>query len=487
MTNNKRIRKSLNLIGLLCLIFSLSLLPAIGVSVFYDDGELADLSLALLICVIIGWLLWYPFRNQDVILQRKDGFFIVALFWIMLGILGAIPFYIALDISGLDAVFESVSGLTTTGATVLSGLENLPPSILFYRQEIQWFGGMGLVVLATAIIPQLGIGGMSIYLAEVPGPMKEEKITSRISETSRVLWTVYAFMTLYCALAYWLAGMSLFDAVAHSFSTVSTGGFSTHDASLGYFNNPAIEAVAVVFMLFGATNFAVHYFAFKRHSLGYYLRNGEVVAFAGIIASLVIGIALSLYLLGQYDSLISALRYALFEVVSVITSTGYGTANFSTWPLFLPLLLIYVSFIGGCGGSTAGGMKVIRILVLLKLCYREILRLVHPKGAFHIKIGARHVVNETLLQGVFGFFALYILTFCLFLLLMILAGLDQITAFSAVATTMNNLGPGLGEISQSFASLNDPAKAIAVASMLLGRLEVVSVLVLLHPEFWKSY
>ncbi len=485
--NRKRIYKSLNLIGLLCLIYSLFLLPAIAVSLIYADGELGDLGLSLFICLCIGGVLWYPCRNQNVTLQRRDGFFIVALFWIILGILGAIPFYIALDMFALDAVFESVSGLTTTGATVLSELETLPPSILFFRQEIQWFGGMGLVVLATAIIPQLGIGGMSIYLAEVPGPMKEEKIGSRISETSRVLWVVYTLMTLFCAIAYWLAGMSVFDAIAHSFSTVSTGGFSTHDASMGYFNSPAIEGIAVLFMMFGAINFSVHYFAFKRRSIGYYLRNGEIMAFVYIIFSLALFIALSLYLLGTYKDSFTAIRYALFEVVAVITSTGFGTADFSSWPLFLPILLIYISFIGGCGGSTAGGMKVIRIMVLFKLCYREVLRLVHPKGAFHIWIGSRHVVNETLLQGVFGFFALYILTFSLFLMLMILAGLDQITAFSAVATTMNNLGPGLGEISQSFASMNAPTKFISILSMLLGRLEVVSVLVLLHPEFWKSY
>ena len=445
-----------------------------------------ELIETLLIVITIGFLLWYPFKTRQIKLRKKDGFFIVVFFWVVLSVFGAIPFIIAFDISLADSFFESVSGLTTTGATVLQGLDTMPPSILFYRAELQWIGGMGLVVLATAIIPRLGIGGMSIYLAEAPGPMKDEKLTSRLVDSSRIIWRIYVLITVLCALAYWLAGMSFFDAVSHSMTTVSTGGFSTHDQSLGYFQNPIIEFIAVVFMLLGAINFSVHYLALHKMSVITYFRDVEVRAFFATIIVMVFICTLSLSFYGYYENIGQSFRNSLFEVVSVITSTGFGTVDFSLWPAFLPLSLILISFVGGCGGSTAGGMKVLRMLVLTRLSYREIKRLLHPAGNFPVRLGSKGIIQEKHLKGIFGYFSLYILTFVILLLLMVMTNVDQVTAFSAIATCMNNMGPGLGEVTMSFASLSDTAKYIAIAAMLLGRLEIISILVLFHPKFWTS-
>ncbi len=470
--------------GFLCMVFSPALLFPLLVSLWYRDGEALHLALSFAVQFTTGFVLWLPFRRR-MELGRREGFFIVGLFWVLLSLLGAAPFVFGLQLSFVDALFESVSGLTTTGATILTGIDNLPPSLLFYRQELQWFGGMGLIVLAVAIMPMLGIGGMSMYRAEAPGPMKEEKLTPRMAHSARALWSIYLGLTLACALAYWFAGMTPFDAVAHSLSTVSTGGFSTHDASLGYFSSTAVESVATVFMLMGGINFSIHYLAWRDRSFRHYLANAEARTFLGFVVFMVAFVAVALRLSGGYGDIGDALRSALFEVVSVVTSTGFGVADFSVWPLFLPVLMIFISFIGGCGGSTAGGMKVMRIVLLGKQTVREFNRLIHPTGVFAIKVGGR-VMGERVTQSVWGFFSVYIATFVVLMLLIMMAGLDQVSAFSAIATCMNNLGPGLGAVSQTFIGVSDPAKLVAVAAMLLGRLEVFTVLVLLHPAYWRQ-
>jgi len=481
----RRSKTVIQITGFLCMTFSLTMLAPLLVSLWYDDGEAERLLIYFVVMLVSGFLLWLPFRKRRYELRRRDGFFIVVIFWMLLSLLGLAPFVYGLNLSFVDALFESVSGLTTTGATVISGLDDLPPSMLFYRQELQWFGGMGLIVLAVAVMPMLGIGGMSVYRAEAPGPMKEEKMTPRLASTARSLWALYLGLTLACALAYWYAGMSPFDAISHSLATVSTGGFSTHDASLAWFNSPAIEMVAVVFMLLGAINFSVHFLAWRHMSLWNYFRDTEVRAFLLLVLGMIVVTSLSLWLSGQMPDLLFAAREATFEVVSVITSTGFGLDDFSLWPTFLPALLIFSSFIGGCGGSTAGGMKVMRVMLLARLGYRELKLLIHSRGIFPIKIGGRRV-RESTLQAVWGFFAVYALTFVVLMLLMMMCGLDQLSAFSAVATCMNNLGPGLGEVSQTFAHVSSGAKLVAVVAMLIGRLEIFTVLVLLHPAFWRS-
>ncbi len=481
----RRSKTVIQITGFLCMTFSLTMLAPLLVSLWYNDGEAWRLLIYFAVMLVSGFLLWLPFRKRRYELRRRDGFFIVVIFWMLLSLLGLAPFVYGLNLSFVDALFESVSGLTTTGATVISGLDDLPPSMLFYRQELQWFGGMGLIVLAVAVMPMLGIGGMSVYRAEAPGPMKEEKMTPRLASTARSLWALYLGLTLACALAYWYAGMSPFDALSHSLATVSTGGFSTHDASLAWFNSPAIEMVAVVFMLLGAINFSVHFLAWRHLSLGGYFRDTEVRTFLLLVLGMIVVTSLSLWLLGEIPDLLTAIREATFEVVSVITSTGFGLDDFSLWPAFLPALLIFSSFIGGCGGSTAGGMKVMRVMLLARLGYRELKLLMHSRGIFPIKMGGRRV-RESTLQAVWGFFAVYALTFVVLMLLMMMCGLDQLSAFSAIATCMNNLGPGLGEVSQTFAHVSSAGKLVAVVAMLIGRLEIFTVLVLLHPAFWRN-
>lgn len=475
----------LAIVGFLCMIFSLSVIPPMLVSLIYDDGELLHFVISFVLIHVTGLLLWLPTRKAATDFQRREGFIIVTLFWVVLSVMSAIPFMIGPHLSFVDALFEAVSGFTTTGATVIIGLDTLPPSVLYYRGQLQWLGGMGLIVLAVAIMPMLGIGGMQLYKAEAPGPMKEEKIKPRLAETARSLWVLYVGLTGACALGYWLTGMSPFDAIVHSFTTVSTGGFSTHDASLGYFDSVPIDLIAILFMLAGGLNFALHYRAVIGLSLRPYWQDPEARTFLTFIVAAIVLIASTLWWFGEYQQLHEAISNSVFEVVSVITSTGFGTADFSSWPSFLPVTLIFISFIGGCGGSTAGGMKVSRVLLMFKQGAQEINFLIHPRSVRPLRIG-KQVLSPRISQAIWGFFSVYVLVFSLFTLLMMAAGLDQVTAFSAVATCINNLGPGLGEVAVTFASVGTAAKLLGTLAMLLGRLEIFTILVLLSPAFWRD-
>ncbi len=481
----KRVITIARIIGFFSMGFSVSLLFPILVSLWYDDQEAIHFLHSFLLMFIPGSLLWFATRKHILELTVRDGFLVVTIFWCWISLLASWPFILGAHLSYTDAVFESISAFTTTGSTVITDLEHLPKSILFYRQQLQWFGGMGMVVLAIAVLPMIGIGGMQLYKAEAPGPFKEQKITPRLSQTARSLWGIYMLMTLANALAYWLAGMTPFDAVAHSLSTVSTGGFSTHDASLAYFDSPLIDGIAIVFMLLGGINFSIHYLALHRGGIKSYFEDVEVRNFLIFVASVVLFSSLLLSLQGTYASFSESFGNAFFEVVTIVTSTGFGTADFSVWPGALPVLLIFISFVGGCGGSTAGGMKVMRINIIVQQGLREIKRLIHPQALYPIRVG-KQVLAERTVEAVWGFMAMYMVTFILLMLLMLQTGLDQITAFSAIATCMNNLGPGLGEVTSTFATISDPGKIIAMVAMLLGRLEVFTILVLLSPAFWKQ-
>jgi trk system potassium uptake protein len=474
---------AIRIVGLLSIGFSLTMLPPVLVSLWYEDHQAHHFLKAFSIAFICGSSVWLLTRHEEAPLRRKDGFVVVALFWTALSLLGALPFLFGPHLGFVDALFEAVSGFTTTGATVITNLEVLPRSILYYRQQLQWLGGMGLVVLAVAILPLLGIGGMRIYQAETPGPMKDEKIAPRLTHSARTLWTIYVLLTTSCALAYWLAGMTPFDAIGHSFSTISTGGFSTHDASIGYFHSEVIESIATVFMLAGGINFSIHFLALRDKNPLPYLRDVEVRMFLVFVLTAVLLVAGMLWLTGVYPGLSHAVVNAYFEVVSIITSTGFGAEDFTAWPLFLPVFLIFISFIGGCGGSTAGGMKVMRVLLLMKQGLREVDTLIHPRSIKPIKIGGR-VLSERTVEAVWGFFAVYILVFVVLTLAMMATGLDQISAFSAIATSINNLGPGLGEVAYNFADVTAAGKLISATAMLLGRLEIFTILVLFSPSFW---
>ncbi|RMD71286.1 MAG: potassium transporter [Gammaproteobacteria bacterium] len=473
------------ILGLLLLPFSLTMLPPLGISLLYGDGVVLPFLLAFFIILSGGLILWWPVRGFHRDLRLRDGFVVVTMFWAVLGITGALPLMLAEHphMPFTDAVFESVSGLTTTGATVLTGIDALPPSILFYRQELQWLGGMGIIVLALAVLPMLGVGGMQLYRAEMPGPTKD-KLTPRIAETAKALWYIYLALTVACALAYWFAGMSGFDAITHSFATLSTGGFSTHDASMGYFESPLIEMIAVVFMLLAGVNFSLHFVAWHSFSVKPYFRDPEFRTYLFVLGGASLVTIAYLYLTGTFLEVTEDIHHGLFQVVSIATSTGFTTANFSAWPDFLPVLLIFISFIGGCAGSTAGGMKVIRFLLLFKQGVREVIRLIHPNAQVPIKVGP-FTLNERLVDSVWGFFAAYVATFALMLLALMATGLDQVTAFSAVAACINNLGPGLGKVAAHFGDINAFAKWVLAFAMIMGRLEIFTVLVLLTPAFWR--
>jgi trk system potassium uptake protein TrkH len=471
-------------LGVLFLLFSTTLLPPILVAEIYGDGELFQFSATFALAIAAGLLCWLPLRHTTHVIRTRDGFVIVALMWVAMGLLGAVPFILALDLSFPDALFESVSGYTTTGSSVLVGLDSMPPSILFYRQEIQWLGGIGVIVLAVALLPMLGIGGMQLYKAETPGPFKDERITPRITRTARSLCVVYLVLTVLCTGCFLLAGMNLFDAISHTFSTLSTGGYSPHDASIAYYNSLPIEIVTSVFTLVGAISFNEHFLAWRTFQLTRYGRDTQTRAFLLMVLALTIVTALVLRSTGVYDTLGQAFRYGSFEVISVVTSTGFAVADFSVWPLALPALLIFSTFVGGCAGSTAGGIKVIRFVVLFKQVGIHIHRLIHPQAIRRMKLDG-HPLPDLVVEAIGGFFAVYVVVFAIFMVLAMMDGMDQVTAFGAVATTLNNVGPGLGAVATTFAGVSPEGKIMFAFAMLLGRLEIFTFLVLLTPAFWK--
>jgi len=469
------------------LLFSTTILFPILVSLIYSDNSLDAFLVTYAITLLTGLILWLPAARSKLDIRLKDGFIIVTLFWTALGLVGALPCMLAVEhsMSFTDAFFESISGLTTTGATVITGIDDLTPSIKYYRQQLQWFGGMGIVVLAVAILPMLGVGGMQLFRAETPGPMKDNKLTPRITETAKALWYIYLGLTVSCTAAYWLAGMNLFDAIGHAFSTIACGGFSTHDQSMAYFQSVNIEIVSIFFMLLAGMNFTLHYIGWRERNLRSYIRDTELKVYLGIIFAISAICVFMLLYENTYESAWTAIQHGIFQAVSFATTTGYTTTGFYWWPLFLPVLLITASFFGGCAGSTAGGIKVIRCLLLYKQGKREILRLIHPDALFPIKVGGKPM-SDRVLSAVWGFFALYVISLAVLSLTLVSTGNDLVTAFSAVATCMNNLGPGLGGVSNHFAGMTDIDKWVLSAAMLLGRLELFTLLVIFTPSFWKS-
>lgn len=475
------------MIGLLLMLFSITLLPPALIDIFYREDAGQAFFFSYLILLVAGVILWLPVQHVKAELRLRDGFVVVVMFWTVLGLAGALPFllYEPMTLSVSDAVFESVSGLTTTGATVLIGLDNLPHSILFYRQELQWLGGMGIIVLAVAVMPMLGIGGMQLYRAESPGPVKDSKLTPRIAETAKALWYIYLGLTIACAVSYWLAGMTVFDAVSHSFSTVAIGGFSTHDASIGYFNNAMVEGVAMVFMFLGGINFALHFTGLRSMNLMHYVRDAEVKMYASVLLFISIISITYLYFTHNVSDAETAIRQGLFHAISIGTTSGFTTTDYAHWPTVIPVMLLFASFVGGCAGSTGGGMKAIRVLLLIKQGLREMMRLIHPSAQVVVKLG-KQPVSDTIIDAVWGFFAAYVACFVILMLLLMLNGLDQVTAFSAVAATINNLGPGLGEVSTNYAGIDVFSKWLLCFSMLLGRLEIFTLLVMFMPAFWRK-
>lgn len=473
-------------LGLMLMVFSTSMLVPIVFAAIYQENTLPMFFLAFTITMIVGFLSWLPARNMKGEIRIRDGFIITVLFWLVLSTFGALPFALSQEtnLSFIDALFESISGLTTTGATVFTNLEDLPKSILYYRQQLQWLGGIGIVVIAVSILPMIGVGGMQIYKAETPGPIKDTKLTPRIAETANALFKIYVFLTVVCAIAYWVAGMSWFDALSHSFSTISIGGFSTYDESLGHFDNNAVLTIASIFMVVSGLNFALHYTAWHARSIKSYISDPEARLFVLVI---LFGILVTTYFLYTTASMPNEeiLFVGVFQLISILTTTGFTTTEFHLWPSFLPFFLILLSFFGACAGSTGGGIKMGRILIMSQQVVREIYRLIHPNAVLPIKT-KKHKIPERVTDGIWAFFGIYFFIFYVMVLLLLANNLDYITAWSATAASFNNLGPGLGAVAENYADLNAMSKAILCSGMLLGRLEVFTLLVVLSPTFWRN-
>ena len=476
---------SLRILGILLMLFSSTMLVPLITALITDDDTANGFLSALSITFFAGLAIWVPVMNARHDLRIRDGFLITSLFWSVLGVFGALPFALtdSLNLTPTEAVFESISGLTTTGATVIVGLDSLPASILIYRQLLQWLGGIGIIVVAVAVLPMLGIGGMQLYKAETPGPSKDSKLTPRITETAKALAMVYVTLTIICALAYWLAGMTSFDAIAHAMSTVAIGGFSTHDASMGYFDSNAILLICSLFMYISAINFGLHFIFWRRGNIAPYLKDSETRFFSSVLL-ICVAITCAYLIISKILDPSDGLVHGIFQAVSITTTTGFATQDFAHWPSFLPVMLLMFSFMGGCVGSTGGGMKAMRLMLIYKQGVREMKQLVHPQAIIPLKVGRRRV-EASVVSAVWSFFAVYTTSFIVIMLLLMATGLDFTTAFSAVAASINNLGPGLGEVSANYSSISDVAKGILCFAMLLGRLEIFTLLVLFTPMFWR--
>lgn len=477
----------LRLLGLLLVLFSLSMLTPLIMNVVFHEAFWIPFIAAFACTLGTGILLWVGFRHHQNELKIRDGILIVVLFWFVLCFFAALPFLFALDCAPCmtDALFESVSGFTTTGASIILHIDDLPHAILFYRQQLQFLGGMGIVVLAVAILPMLGVGGMQLYRAETPGPMKDSKLTPRIAHTAKALWSIYFLLTLLCMASYWGAGMNWFDALGESFATVSTGGFSMHDASFTYYNSDVIELIACLFMLLGGTNFALHFIAFKTFNIKHYWQDEEFRYYLGFLfcASLLVAILLVIH--GFFKASPHVLVKSLFNVISLATTTGFISAPFSQWPTCVPILIILLAIIGGCAASTSGGVKVLRTLLLYKQSKREVARLLHPHAIIPIKFNKR-ILSEPILQSMWGFISVFIALFLVLMVLFMAFGNSFTTSFSAVTASLANAGAGVGAISVTFAHLNLPSKWLLIFAMIAGRLEIFSLLVLFSRQFWQK-
>jgi len=472
--------------GAIVALSSLIALPPLLLAWWWDEPTQAAFLDAVLLIAAVGLVLWYPVRRAEYELRLRDGFLITAALWGIASVVTAVPFMLAAPyLSFVDAVFEATSGLTTTGATVITGLDALPRSMLFYRQSLQFVGGMGIVILAVAIMPMLKVGGMQLFRAETTGPTRDNKLTPRIAETARALWFVYLGLNVLCAAAYWIGGMSGFDAICHAMATVASGGFSTYDASFGHFDSPLLEAICCVFMLIAAINFGMHWYAWRRATLSHYQADSEGRALLLVCAAAIALVTLQLWQAGTFPSFWESLRHGAFQTISNLSTTGFVTTGFVHWPGAAPLLLVLVAFIGGSSGSTAGGIKVARWQMLVRQGLREVRQLVHPKGQFVVKVGGKRV-SESVVISVGGFFTLYVLSYFALVVLLALTGTSTETALAAIAASLTNVGPGLGEVAVHFESMSDFATWVCSFAMILGRLEVFTILVLLTPQFWNE-
>jgi trk system potassium uptake protein TrkH len=477
-----------HVLGLMMAFFGVTYLMPIICSVIYQDGMLIDFAVAAAINVGVGLGIAGATRRYQRELKPRDGFLLVTLSWVLMSGSAALPLMIALpDLSFTDAYFEAMSGLTTTGSTVLVGLDNLPPSINFWRHALHFFGGIGIIVLAVAVLPLLGVGGMQLYRAETPGPVKDEKLTPRITETAKALWFTYIGLTTVGAVALKLAGMNWFDAICHSFTTISLGGFSTHDSGIGYFDSAMIEFVLIVIMTLAAMNFARHFVAVRRLTLKPYRQDPEVRGVLIALGGSVLFIAALLTVSGTYPSFLTSLRHSAFNVVSIATTTGLVSQNYEMWPVFAPLWMLFLSSIVCSTGSTGGGVKMFRTLMLMRQAAREMKLLVHPSAMIPVRIGGV-VIPDRIAYSVLAFIFLYFQAIMALTFLLLLSGMEMVPALSSVVASINNMGPGLGPTGPAgnYQGLTDFQTWVCTIAMLLGRLEIFSVLILFTAAFWRK-
>ena len=476
----------LRFIGILVLFLGLSMAAPLLISFIYKDGITKPLFYAMLITTAIGAALFlFTKKEEDTHFNHRDGVAIVTLGWLAAGLVGAIPFLISGTIPGFtNAYFESISGFTTTGASILADIEAVPEGIILWRSITQWFGGMGIIVLSIAILPFLGIGGMQLYKAEIPSPVVD-KLKPRISDTAKTLWKVYILITGLEIIFLFGGGMSLFEAVNHAFCTLPTGGFSPKNTSIGHYNNPYFDGVFIVFMLLAGINFSLHYRLIKG-DFAIFGKDPECRVFLVIVGLFILMVTFNIHGI-VYESFANAFRYAAFQVSSIVTTTGFATADFDLWPSFSKKILLLSMFLGAMAGSTGGGMKTMRIMLLAKHAYREIFRIIHPHAITTVKLGGRPVPAD-ILSSIWGFFTLYLGLFVIAALIMASLGLDLISAFSSVAACIFNIGPGLGLVgpAKNFLAVPLIGKWVLILCMLLGRLEIYTVIVLMMPEFWRK-
>jgi trk system potassium uptake protein TrkH len=477
----------LQVLGRLLLIFSLTYLMPFACALIYGDGTRLTFFASMLACIAAGGLLMLATRRHRAELKARDGFILVTLAWTLTAAIATVPLMLHQGMSFTDSFFETMSGLTTTGATVMTGLDTTAPSVNLWRHELQWLGGMGIIVLAVAILPLLGVGGMQLLRAEVPGPIKDTRLTARIGDTAAILWTVYLGITVACILFLVLAGMGWFDAICHAFAALSLGGFSTRDASVGAFDSVAIEVVLSVFMVIAALNFATHFTVWREHSLKPYWRDAEARGVLAVIALTCLGCAGYLRFMGTYESYWTSLRHVSFNLISLATDCGFVSTDYALWPIFVPFFMLFLSCLTASSGSTGGGIKMIRTLILARQSTRELSRLIHPTLAAPVTVGGMEIPNAVVF-AVLGFIFLYFLSVVGLTFLLIFGGLDFITAFTAVIACFNNAGPGLGQVgpATNYQSLTDYETWVLSFTMLLGRLEIFSVVVLFTPQFWRK-
>jgi trk system potassium uptake protein TrkH len=476
-----------HVLGAMLMVFSLAYLMPMACSLIYRDGTLMDFFDAMLVAFGSGFALWFATRRHKRELKPRDGFLLVTLAWTLMAAIATVPLMLSIDnLSFTDAFFETMSGLTTTGATVMSGLDVLPPAVNLWRHELNWLGGMGIIVLAVAILPLLGVGGMQLYKAETPGPMKDAKLTARIADTAKALWLVYFGITVACILCLRLVGMNWLDAICHAFAALSLGGFSTYDASVGHFDSPAIEAVLIFFMMVAGINFATHFVAWRGRSLRTYWCDTEAKAFVALVASSTLVCTTYLTVRETYPDFTTALRHVSFNLVSIATDSGFASQDYDKWPIFVPLWMLFLSCVSVSSGSTGGGIKMIRTLILAQQGLVELKRLVHPALVSPLRIGGT-AIPQPIVGAVLGFIFLYILAVGELTFFLVASGLDFTSSITAVVACINNAGPGLNVVgpAQNYGPLTDFQTWVCTFAMLLGRLEVLSVFVLFTPAFWR--